>query len=220
MLNNSFELYQNILKTTDIEGYVLNPSSEKYLFRKEFILGIENIPKTNFFSNNAYSEDELKELYASIDNSKLDEFIEDSGNIGDFEGLAEAMANSRLLALMISRQDLAPYAVDGVISQKQTGPLANMYVDTVGGKYATVFSSKDKLKGVKTSEYRYGQLVNLATLVNFVLSEDMDGIILNPETDNVLIPRLVLLRYSLGFERFANDERLYESIYYLFEVEA
>jgi hypothetical protein len=47
VLNNSFELYQNIIKTTDIEGYILNPASEKYLFKKEFILGIENIPKTN-----------------------------------------------------------------------------------------------------------------------------------------------------------------------------
>lgn len=219
VLNNTFELYQNILKTTDIEGYVLNPSSEKYLFKKEFILAIENIPKTNFFSNNAYSEDELRELYESIDNLKLENFIADSRNTGDFEGLAEALANSRLLALMVSPQDLSSYAVDGVISQKQTGPLANMYVDKVGGKYATLFSSGQKLKAVNVPQHKYGQLVNLATLVNFVLSEDMDGIILNPETDNVLIPRLVLLRYSLGFERFANDERLYESIYYLFEVE-
>lgn len=219
VLNNTFELYRNILKTTDIEGYVLNPSSEKYLFRKEFILGIENIPKTNFFTNNAYSEEELKELYDSMDNKQLNEFIEDSKNIGDFEGLAEALANSRLLALMTSDRDLSPYARGGVISQKQTGPLANMYVDRVGGKYATMFSSRDRLKGVRTPEYKYGQLINLAVMVNFVLSEDMDGIILNPDTDNILIPRLVLLRYSLGFERFANDERLYESIYYLFEIE-
>ena len=57
VLNNSFELYRNILKTTDIEGFVLNPASEKYLFKKEFILSIENIPKTNFFATNPYSED-------------------------------------------------------------------------------------------------------------------------------------------------------------------
>ena len=69
-----------------------------------------------------------------------------------------------------------------------------------------------------TSKYRYAQLIDLATLVNFVLSEDMDGIILNPDSDNILIPRLTLLRYSLGFEKFANDERLFESIYYLFLI--
>ena len=29
-LENSFELYQNVLKTSEIEGYILNPASEKY----------------------------------------------------------------------------------------------------------------------------------------------------------------------------------------------
>ena len=54
VLNNSFELYRNIMKTTDIEGFILNPASEKYLFKKEFILSIENIPKTNFYATNPY----------------------------------------------------------------------------------------------------------------------------------------------------------------------
>ena len=52
ILQNPFELYQNILKTSEIEGYILNPASEKYLFKKEFILAIKNIPKTNFYSPN------------------------------------------------------------------------------------------------------------------------------------------------------------------------
>ena len=41
VLENPFELYQNIIKTTDIEGYILNPASEKYLFTEKFILGID-----------------------------------------------------------------------------------------------------------------------------------------------------------------------------------
>ena len=218
VLNNSFELYRNIMKTTDIEGYVLNPASENYLFKKEFILSIENIPKTNFYSTNPYSESELKELYDSIDNSELEAFIDVGFNAGDYEGLFEKLTGSRLLTLMLSDRDLSGEAVDGLISQKQTGPLASMYVDTVGGRYATIFSSRSKLKEPETSKYRYAQLIDLATLVNFVLSEDMDGIILNPNSNNVLIPRLTLLRYSLGFEKFANDERLFESMYYLFEI--
>lgn len=218
VLNNPFELYQNIIKTTDIEGYILNPASEKYLFTKEFILGIENIPKTNFYSRNPYSESELKEIYASIDNRSLEEFIENRKNVGDYEMLFEKLASSRLMTLMLSDYDLSSKAVDGLISQKQTGPVASMYVDIVGGKYATIFSSKSKLEAPSTSKYRYAQLIDLATLVNFVLSEDMDGIILNPESDNVLISRMTLLKYSIGFEKFANDERLFESIYYLFLI--
>ena len=219
VLNNSFELYRNILKTTDIEGYILNPSSEKYLFSREFILAIENIPKTNFYTTNPYTEDELKDIYKSIDNTNLESFISNAGNIGNWEALFERLASSRLVTLMLSDIDLSLKSDDILISQKQTGPLAGMYLDRIGGRYATIFSSTDKLKHVSTPKYKYAQLVNLATLVNFVLSEDMEGIVLNPSTDNFLIPRSVLLKYSLGFERFANDERLSESMYYLFLVD-
>lgn len=216
VLNNSFELYQNIIKTTDIEGFILNPASEKYLFKKEFILSIEDIPKTSFYSRNPYTEDELRQIYDSIDNSGLEEFVDNPANIGDYELLFEKLSDSRLLTLMLSDYDLSDKAKDGLISQKQTGPLASMYIDNVGGRYATIFSSKSRLSDPATSKYRYAQLIDLATLVNFVLTEDMDGIILNPQSSNVLIPRMTLLRYSLGFERYANDERLFESIYYLF----
>lgn len=213
-LQNSFELYQNILKTTDIQGYILNPSSEKYLFKKEFILAISNIPKTNFFTTNPYSEDELLALKKSVDNSNLENFIEDRANIGDFEGLFEHMANSQLLALM-----LADINIDNeIISLKQTGPIASMYTDRVGGVYATVFTSEAKMNEIGTGKHKYSQLINLATLVNFILTEDMDGLIVNPQSDNVLIPRGSLLRYSLGFEKYANDERLSEAMFYIFPL--
>lgn len=219
VLNNPFELYQNIIKTTDIDGYILNPASEKYLFKKEFILGIENIPKTSFFTNNPYSEEELKEIYASIDNEALEAFCANPANIGDWEGLFERLSRSCLLTLMISDLDLTERAKDGLISQKSTGPLANMYLDRIGGRYATIFSSTEKIKEISTSKYKYSQIINLATLVNFVLSEDMEGIILNPSSDSFLIPRSVLLKYSLGFEKYANDGRLSESMYYLFLID-
>ena len=216
ILENSFELYQNILKTTDIDGYILNPSSEKYLFKKEFILAITNIPKTNFFTTNPYSEEELIALKDSIDNGNLEAFIENPNNIGDTVNLFEHMTNSKLLMLMLSDFDLK--SENSLISLKETGPVAQMYMDKVGGIYATLFTSDEKMEHIKTSKVKYSQIVNLATLVNFVLSEDLDGIILNPESDNVLITRYNLLKYSLGFERFANDEGLSESMYYMFKI--
>ena len=216
VLQNSFELYQNVIKTTDIEGYILNPASEKYLFTDKFILGITNLPKTNFFSDNPYSEEELKSLNDNIDNRELEDFITDSRNIGYYEGLFEKLASSTMLALMLSANDLSDYVADGIISMKSTGPLAQMYVDMIGGEYATLFTSHEKMDYVGTDYFKYSQIVNVATLVNFVLSEDMDGIIINPESDNVLIPRSELLKYCLGFEKFANDERLSNAIYYLF----
>lgn len=215
LMQNSFELYQNVLKTSDIEGYILNPATEKYVFTKEFILEITNIPKTNFYSTDTYTVDELKQLKDSP-NDDLEKFLEGSRNVGDYEALFEMLSKSNLLTLMVSDVDLAPKARDGVISMMDSGPLAQMYTDNIGGVYATIFSSEDKMKAVETDRFKYSQVVNLAMLVNFVLSEDMDGIVLNPQSDNVLIPRVTLLRYSLGFEKFANDEKLSNTIYYMF----
>lgn len=214
VLQNPFELYQNVLKTTDIDGYVLNPSTEKYLFKKEFILAIKNIPITNFYTTNPYSQEELLSLKKSVDNTDLESFIGDRSYVGDYESLFEKMANSQLLGLMLS--DLS---IDKeIISLKQSGPIASMYTDNIGGVYATVFTSESKMDVINTDKNKYSQLVNLATLVNFILTEDMDGLILNPESDNVLIPRVTLLRYSLGFEMYANNERLSEAMYYLFKI--
>lgn len=214
VLQNPFELYQNVLKTTDIDGYVLNPSTEKYLFKKEFILAIKNIPKTNFYTTNPYSQEELLSLKKSVDNTDLESFIGDRSYVGDYESLFEKMANSQLLGLMLS--DLS---IDKeIISLKQSGPIASMYTDNIGGVYATVFTSESKMDVINTDKNKYSQLVNLATLVNFILTEDMDGLILNPESDNILIPRVTLLRYSLGFEMYANNDRLSEAMYYLFKI--
>ena len=216
-LENSFELYQNVLKTSEIEGYILNPASEKYLFSKEFILSIKNIPKTNFYSPNPYTKEELLEIKNNMDNSELEEFIKNANNIGDYEGLFEKLSSSTVLTLMLADSNLDSVAENGIISLQDYGPVAQMYTDRVGGVYATIFSAEDKIQHVKTDKFKYSQIVNLATLVNFVLTEDMDGIVLNPESDNVLIPRPMLLKYSLGFEKFANDEKLSTSIFYIFK---
>ena len=217
LMENSFELYQNIMLTTDLDGYILNPATEKYVFDKEFVLDIKNIPKTNFYTTNTYSKEEIKEMKDS-QNPDLEAFIANPNNIGNNEALFELLSRSTLLTLMVSDIDLSAKAENGIISLMDIGPLAQMYTDNVGGVYATIFSSEDKLKLVKTDKFKYSQVINLAMLVNFVLSEDMDGIVLNPESESVLITRSTLLKYSLGFERFANDMKLSNSIYYMFTL--
>ena len=214
LLQNSFELYQNILKTTDFDGYILNPASERYLFTKEFILTITNIPKTNFYTTDAYSAGELLDIYRNVDNRYLEEYISNPKNVGDYEMLFERLANSTILTLMVSDMEFD----NDIIDLREIGPVAGMYTDKVGGIYVTIFSSTDRISHVNTSKFKYAQLVNLAMLVNYVLVEDLDGIMINPDSDNVLIPRSVLLRYSLGFERYANDARLCEALYYMFAL--
>lgn len=214
VLNASFELCRNITKTSDIEGYVLNPASQAYLLKKDFIIAITDIPKTFYHSPNPYSPKELKDM-SFCENRALEDFVQ---NMADYEELFEMLSKSTLLTLMVSDNDISPFFKDGILDMRSTGPAAAMHIDDVGGSYATIFSSRDRLNAVKTDKFKHVQVVNLSMLVNFVLSEDMDGIILNPSSDDVLIPRQKLLSYSLGFEKYANDERLADSVYYIFEL--
>ncbi len=175
---------------------------------------ITNIPKTNFYTTDAYSAGELLDIYRNVDNRYLEEYISNPKNVGDYEMLFERLANSTILTLMVSDMEFD----NDIIDLREIGPVAGMYTDKVGGTYVTIFSSTDRIRHVNTSKFKYAQLVNLAMLVNYVLVEDLDGIVLNPDSDNVLIPRSVLLRYSLGFERYANDARLCEALYYMFAL--
>lgn len=218
LMQNSFELYQNVIKTSDIDGYVLNPNSENYIFTREFILDIKNIPKTNFYTTNTYSVEELKKIKDSK-NESLERFLESPRNAGDYEALFEQMSHANLMTMMVSDVDLSSRAENGAISMMESDSLSQMYTDNVGGVYATIFSSEEKMKMVKTDKFRYSQVINLAMIVNYVLSEDMDGIVMNPDTDNVLIPRAALLKYSLGFEKFANDEKLFSAIFSMFPID-
>ena len=218
-LDNTFELYQNILNTKDIDGFILNPATHNYILDEDLILSIRPA-KLNNFTTDAYTQSELKAIFDNIDNMALDDFLNNPANVGNYLGLFEAFSSSQIMTLMLSASNLAPILNDGVICMEQTGPLAFMHVDRIGGEYATIFSSKDKIRHVKTDSklFKYAQLINLSTLINYVLCEDMDGIILNPDTDNVLIPRGELLRHSMGFEKFCSDSKLCNAIFYLFEI--
>jgi len=55
-------------------------------------------------------------------------------------------------------------------------------------------------------------------MVNFILNDDMDGIIINPSLDNVILTRETLLKYSGVLEKVCNDSRLNSAIFHMFEM--
>ena len=215
VLSNSFELYRNIILNKDIDGYILNPASENYILEKDLILSINHFPKDYFDDRNSYTPRELRRIYENIDNRSLNEFISERNSIGDYQGLFEEFSKSTLLTLMLSTKDIPDK--DGIIDLI-AHPQAFMHVDRVGGEYLTIYSDRSKLSDVNIDPklYRYAQIVNLYTLISYILSEDLDGLILNPDSDSILIPRGELLKNSLGFERFCNDPKLSRAILFIF----
>lgn len=211
-----FAIYQKMVELGLIEGFLINPESECFLLKKELILKITDLPEHVYDDEDAYTSKELKQIYDSIDNSQLEEFIENKDNIGRYDELFEHISNSVMLTLMISADDLTEYASDGVISMLKTGPLAFLYIDEVGGQYSTLFTSLDKMNFIDTDLNKYSQIVNVSIMTNFILNDDMDGIIINPGSDNILLTREILFEYSPLLEKTCNDARLNSAIFHLF----
>ncbi|WP_405293936.1 SseB family protein [Methanobrevibacter sp.] len=214
-----FEFYKKMVGLGVTDGFILNPESEGFIIIREVFDIIKHLPQHEYIPENPYTKSELKLIKDSIDNGMLEDFIRDSANLGNYEELFDEISHSTLLTLMLSRDDLSEYAEGGVISMEDTGPLGFLYLDEIGGQYATVYTSEDEMEGVATEYNRYSQIVNFSQMANFILNDDMDGIIINPNSQNILISRDVLLEFSSLLERLCNDSRLNTAIMHMFPIE-
>lgn len=66
---------------------------------------------------------------------------------------------------------------------------------------------------------KYSQIVNFSRMANFILNDDMDGIIINPCCENILLTRETLMHYSGLLEKTCNDTRLNTAIMHMFLME-
>ena len=216
---NVFSEYIDLLIRSDLKGYVINLKSEGILIPRDMLELFECFPENVYDGTDSYTSEELKGLKDSIKNSELERFIENPENIGKYEELFDMISSSTILTLMLSPDDLSEYVENGVISMAKTGPLAFLYIDEVGGNYAAVFTSEDKIANITTPFNRYCQIVNLSQMTNFILNDDMDGIIINPNSDNILLTRDTLLEYSPYLEVTCNDPKLNSAILHMFPME-
>lgn len=215
----NFDVYKDIISQETLDGFIINPLTEGFVLRKDLFKFIRDMPESEWDCGEAYTTDELVELRRSIDNHDLDEFIKNPSNIGKYDELFEKISNSTLLTLMLSYDDLDEYSDGNVINLSEVGPLGFLYIDEIGGKYATVYTSEDKISNVDTPLNRYSQIVNFSKMCNFILNDDMDGVIINPQDENILLSRDVLLEHYSFLEKTCNDVRLNSAILYLFLME-
>ena len=180
---------------------------------------IRDEPKFELSTEDAYTPQELKELKDSIDNSDLEKFVENPNNIGKYEDLFDKISNSTMLTLMLSPYDLRDIAIDGVVSTLDDGPVGFLYIEELGGNYATAYTSEAKISNIRSDFNKYSQVVDFSLLTNFILNDDMDGILINPNSDNVLLTREVLLEYAPLLQRTCNDSRLSNALFNMFIIE-
>ena len=219
VIEQPFEVYYEHLMKSNLDGFIINFKGDCFILPKDGLEDLGDMPQFLYSDEDSYTSAELKALKYSINNESLEEFIENPKNIGRYEELFDEISSSTMLTMMLSRDDLKDYEVDGVIRQDLSNPLGYLYVDKMGGDYATVYTSEEKMKCVDTDANRYSQIVNFSQLTNFALNDDMDGIIINPNSDNILLTRDTLLAFSPTLEKTCNDSRLNSAIFHMFMME-
>lgn len=198
LMPNTFDFYLNLLDE-GFEGIIIDVEGERFPITREFKDWIQPSHILDY-DQQVFTAKEMKRINDSIDNYELDEFLKDPANYWDFERLMEVLLKSDLYTVVASKDDLSSREENGVISLHGIPNLPKAYTGENGFAYATIFLSVDEINVNENGKmHPYLQMVNLPELINSVLEDDFDGIVLNKNSQNIMIPRQFLLHFMKDF---------------------
>ena len=195
---NKFDFYLNLLNE-NIDGIIINVEGERFPVTKEFQQFIE--PNHIFdYDPQIYTLKEIKQIRDSVNNEELEKFLEDKSNWWDYERLMDLLLKSDLFKVVLSEEDMSSEAKNGVISLHNTEMPPTALTTKVTESYTLIYTKEDEIIPKDNPMYPYLQLVNLPELMKRVLLDDLDGIILNENSQNIIIPRKFLLNLMDDFK--------------------
>lgn len=210
LLPHSFDFYLSILDE-GLDGIIIDVEGMKFPITPNF--------KHLFTNNEIFNQEtcfhtleEVRKVRSSVDNSDLDEFLHNESDFWDFERLLNILEKSYVFCVGLSFDDLTKDSKDGIIHVD--GVLPKALYNNANQNYALLYSSEDEIKPKNNPLIPYPQLVNFALFARQTLLDDLDGIILNENSQNITIPREVLLDYIDCIESF--DLNRYDD--YAFEL--
>lgn len=192
-VDNEIGFYTDLLKENNLDAILINPGNDDFLLEKEILVEIP-LTENNQENDGQYCDvTELYELSKNVSNDSLVDFIT-SGN-DHFEELMLELSSSNLLNLIASEKDLSTKAQNGIINlEGEDFAVCTSEIDN--HQYGILFTSRDNITEVldEGSDLNYYyQLTLLDEFMEFILKNDMSGIIINPGLDDYLISREYLL---------------------------
>lgn len=195
---NSFDFYLDLLDGR-IDGIIVDVEGGRFPLTSEVRVFIK--PNDIFdYESRALTSNDIKSIRDSIDNSEFEEFLADESNHWDFEGLLNLLLKSNLFEVVLSREDLSCKSEDGIISLKDIGRLPTAMAGGLTQRYGLLYTSENEVRPKRSPLHPYMQLVNLPEFIRGILTNDMDGIIINENSQNITIPREFLLHFLRNLE--------------------
>lgn len=214
-LPNEIDFYISLVEDLDFDGIVINPESDGLYIDRHMLSKTE--PYAPKPTNKKFTGDELKQIAFNTRNQKLLEFISDKDNCNNYDDLIGLFADSTLLNVVYSNNDLSGYAKDGIIAKAEVGGFGLTKMGRGDEDYVVLFTSTEPITRTldRSEDYHYIQVVNLFEIIKFILVNDLGGIILNPVLDDYFIPRNVLL--DVMEKKLVEEPKYPNSFDYAFE---
>jgi hypothetical protein len=211
-----FSFYTDIVKECEFDGIVINPDDDEFFVSREML---NDVGEEVYVNGESYGAPELKEIAFTVKNEELVNFISDDDNFNKYDELIGLISEAVLLNVVSSRKDLSEYARNGTLFTLEVGGFS-LSVKTEGReKYALLFTSLDAIKKTCDTDagvYFYCQITSLDKILDFILGNDLDGVILNPYLENYYVPRNVLLELYANHPEIVKNPKYLEGTYYAF----
>lgn len=185
---------------------IINPSSENLFMDIDYFRGKADTPYFEYDSPFVgYNCAELELVARKIKNDSLNEFIADPSAIYDYEAFFSLLKKSILLTAISldSTEDVVDF----------TDALAPIIIREDG--FMEIFTNTDQ---VKRGSDTYVQVVNLAQFFEMVIRFDFEGIVLNPDTDDIRIDREMILLNFQEFRRNYDPSKYMQAHNYAFRL--
>lgn len=221
LLNYEFEFYAEIIADCDFRGAVINPESDEVFVSNQITDHLRAKPLPEYSEDEILDAHELKEVAANVKNERLANFIRDESNFNNFDALIGVLSESVLLNVVSSPRDLSEISRDGIIATLEVGGF-NLAVMTNGTeKYAVVFTSLEAITDTcdtSSGLHYYYQVTSYDRILEFVLRNDLDGMVIDPSLEDYYIPRNVLLDIYVNHPEIVNNPKYSDGIYYAFTM--
>lgn len=221
-LTFDFDTYKDLVMENDFEGIVINVESNTMPIDRDFLSNmlfeVDTVEEEDY---EVYSPEKLKEIFETVSNDSLLEFIRDEENNRDIEKLYVELSNSTLLNLTVSDDSLDEFVKDGIIDADDVDGFNLCCFEDDNIRFGAVFTDRQSLNKVAESDTElcyYGQVTVLSALFEYILRNDMDGIIVNPTTDDYFITRDDILPQASGIEVVIDNPSLENAIQYSFKL--
>lgn len=199
---HEFGFYLDLLDE-DIDGIIIGMEGERFPLFKEVENFIKPLNKNN--DQNSLTSAEIRKIKDSISNTDLEEFLGDKSNHWDYENLLNLLLKSDLINVVLSRVDLSDKAEAGMISMEDIGNLPSALTNSFTENYALLYTNESEVIPKINPMHPYLQLVNLPEFIESVLLNDLDGIVLNENSQNIHIPREYLIDFIKDHPTISSD---------------